>query len=62
MSYRYAVTVEHGENHFCACHNAVGTPEGVAAREANQISGVTPAGLNMDEFGRVPDNKTMGDL
>ena len=54
--------VEYGENHFCACHNAVGTVEGTAAREANQNSGVTPAGLDMSAFGSVTGNKAMGDL
>ena len=42
--------VEQEQGHFCACHNPVGTPEGIKAREANQNTGHTPAGLDMKEF------------
>ena len=42
--------VEQAQGHFCACHNPVGTPEGIKAIEANQNTGHTPAGLDMKEF------------
>ena len=42
--------IEREEGHLCACHNPVGSPEGIKAREANQNAGYTPSGLDMKEF------------
>ena len=54
--------VEQGEGHFCACHNPVGTPEGINAREANQNAGYTPAGLDMKEFEIPAVRRDTGEL
>ncbi len=42
----------HGTGHLCACHAPVGTPSGAEARAANESTGTTATGLDMDQFTR----------
>ena len=58
---RYSITrcltdrpglTSHGSGHSCACHAPVGTPSGIEARAANESTGTTAAGLDMDQFTR----------
>jgi len=44
--------VDSGGGHLAACFAPVGTPEGAAARAANEAAGITPAGLSMAPFVR----------
>ena len=41
---------DHGSGHVCACHEPVGTEQGTRARAANEQTGTTTAGLDMEVF------------